>query len=78
VILLDAPGEVLFERKGEHTAVWLEEQRQRYLALRERIPHLYVVDASQPAEQVKNEAIDLIWKHVAAQINLRKYGNRTT
>ncbi len=62
VILLDAPGQMLYQRKGEHTPEWLEEQRQRYLQLRARIPNLRIVDATHDAETVRREAIALIWK----------------
>ncbi len=63
VFLLDAPGEVLFRRKGEHSPAWLEQQRQKYLQLRERIPNLRVLDATQPAESVRSQALVLIWQH---------------
>lgn len=63
VILLDAPGELLYERKREHTPAWLEQQRRGYLALRERVPQMKVVDATNPADEVRREVIALIWNH---------------
>lgn len=74
VILLDAPGKMLYERKGEHTPEWLEEQRQRYLQLRARIPNLRIVDATHDAEMVRREAIALIWKQYGIKVNLT-HGN---
>lgn len=68
VILLDAPGKILYERKGEHTPEWLEEQRQRYLRLRDHIPNLHVLDAAQSAEMVRRQAIALIWKEYGVKI----------
>ncbi|MCB0086506.1 MAG: hypothetical protein KDE54_01225 [Caldilineaceae bacterium] len=62
VILLDAPGELLFARKGEHTAELLETQRQQYLGLRNRIPNMTVVDATQDSEQVRRTVTALIWR----------------
>lgn len=62
VIFLDAPAEVLFARKGEHNVEWLARQRAAYLGLQSRLPQMRVVDATQPAEEVKREVIALIWK----------------
>lgn len=62
VIILDAPGELLYARKGEHTASLLEEQRQEYLNLRTQLPHTAVVDASQDSDTVQRETMALIWR----------------
>jgi hypothetical protein len=67
VVVLDAPGETLFARKGEHSAAVLEEQRQNYLQLRSHIPQLLVVDATRNAETVRREVIGLIWRDCARQ-----------
>jgi hypothetical protein len=58
---LDAPGDVLFARKGEHNGTVLEEQRQSYLSMQERLPQMIVIDAVRDAEQVRREAISWIW-----------------
>jgi thymidylate kinase len=63
VFLLDAPGELLAARKGEHTPQELEWQRRHFLGLRERLPALQVVDATRPQEDVKTEILDRIWSH---------------
>src|ERR1700733_9769329 len=63
VVLLDAPGELLLKRKGEHTVEWLESQRFAYLALKDRIPQMVVVDATQPLEAVQNEVTSLVFNH---------------
>ena len=39
-ILLDAPGEVMFQRKGEYDGATLEHWRQRFLGVRRRVPDL--------------------------------------
>jgi thymidylate kinase len=62
VLLLDAPGDELFARKGEHSANVLEEQRRSYLSMQERLPQMIVIDATHDAEQVRREAISLIWR----------------
>ncbi len=72
VILLDAPGELLYKRKGEHTPEWLEQQRRAYLALKDRLPQMRVVDATQTADDVRREVKALIWSQ---RIENRKNGN---
>ena len=62
VIFLDAPGETLFARKGEHTPDSLEQRRQAYLHLLPNLPHLAIVDATQDADRVRRQALALIWK----------------
>lgn len=65
VVMLDAPGETLYARKGEHSIAILEEQRQNYLQLRSRIPGMVVVDATRSAEAVRREVTGLIWQDCA-------------
>ncbi len=65
VILLDAPGEILYARKGEHSATLLEQQRQQYLSLRPQLQQMVVVDATQEPEQVRRDVISLIWRGYA-------------
>jgi thymidylate kinase len=60
VVYLDAPGEVLFQRKGEASPDWLEARRRQYLELREAVPHFVTVDAARPVEQVTHEVARII------------------
>ncbi|MDX1416289.1 MAG: hypothetical protein R3293_18975 [Candidatus Promineifilaceae bacterium] len=60
LILLDAPAEILFARKGEGTLAMLESRRQEYLRLRDAVPHFAIVDAAQPLEDVVRETADII------------------
>ncbi|MCC6800731.1 MAG: hypothetical protein IT325_11475 [Anaerolineae bacterium] len=62
VVLLDAPAEILFARKGEHGVEALESQRQSYLALRQRIPQMVVVDATEGIEATRRRVSSLIWQ----------------
>ena len=64
VFLLDAPGEVVYERRGESTPTLLEAARQDFLSLRGRIPCLQVVDASRPEEAVRDDLADRICRYV--------------
>lgn len=61
VFLLDAPGRMLFSRKGEHDPAALEGKRVAYLGLRDRLKNLVVIDATKNAEAVQREAISTLW-----------------
>ncbi|MGI8589167.1 MAG: hypothetical protein ACR2M0_16010 [Chloroflexia bacterium] len=67
VLVLDAPGEVMFARKGEETPAELEAARQRFLSLQERIPQLEVVDVTRPQEAVRVDVVDRIWQCYVAR-----------
>ena len=60
VIYLDAPAEVLYERKGEGTLVTLERRRKEYLQIRNLVKHFVVVDASQPLDDVVRAVTEVI------------------
>jgi thymidylate kinase len=60
VIYLDAPAEVLYERKGEGTLVALERRRIEYLQMRNLVKHFVVVDASQPLDDVVRAVTEVI------------------
>ncbi len=64
-VLLDVPGDVMYQRKGEHSPAHLEAERQRFLALRERIPQMVVVDATRAAETVRADVIEEIQRRYA-------------
>ncbi len=68
VILLDAPGALLFQRKGEHSPEILERQRQVFLSLKAKLPNMVVVDASRSTNEVRRRVTHLIWQ---------RYGNRS-
>jgi thymidylate kinase len=61
-VLLDAPGDVLYSRKGEHDLVLLERQREAYRALLRRLPRSVVVDASDDPARVRAEVTAAIWR----------------
>lgn len=60
VVLLDAPGEVLFARKGEHSAAVLEAQRQAFLRLCARLGRASVVDATAGSSDVRRQVTALV------------------
>jgi len=59
-IFLDAPSELLFQRKGEATPEYLEQQRVAFLSQGGKLPHFVQVDASQPFEKVLSEVVQQI------------------
>jgi thymidylate kinase len=64
VILLNAPGELLYQRKLEHSPEWLEQQRRAYLDLKNRLPQMVIVDATREANAVRQEVVGLIWDRI--------------
>lgn len=60
VILLDAPGAVLFARKGESTIEELEDRRQRLLRQGKELPAFVVVDATRPLQTVYDDVVNHI------------------
>ncbi|MEZ4731266.1 MAG: hypothetical protein R3E79_29455 [Caldilineaceae bacterium] len=62
VILLDAPGAILYARKGEHSAALLEEQRQGYLQLKSQLRQMVVIDATQHPDTVRRQVTTQIWR----------------
>jgi thymidylate kinase len=60
VICLDAPGSVLFERKGEASPEWLEQRRRQYLQLAAVVPAFVVVDVDRPLDLVTREVATVI------------------
>ncbi|MCX6048884.1 MAG: hypothetical protein NT075_27605 [Chloroflexi bacterium] len=69
IIMLDAPAEVLFARKGEGTPALLESRRQEYLQLRQVVKHFATVDATQSQEEVVRQVTALIENFYQAQTN---------
>ena len=67
ILFLDAPGELLYARKGEHSPIALEKQRQEYLRLQSKLPQMVVVDATLGAESVRKEVTELIWQQYTQQ-----------
>jgi thymidylate kinase len=73
IILLDAPAELMYARKGEHGVAELQLWRDAYRAMSGRYPQMAIVDASMPADDVRREATRLVW-----EAWLRADGRRAT
>lgn len=55
VVVLDAPGSVVFDRKGEFSPELLELRRNQYLSLSAVLKHFAVVDATRNVETVLHD-----------------------
>lgn len=66
IVLLDAPGELLFSRKGEHSVETLERWRQAY---REafRGDDVTVISTVDPVETATSHASHAVWSALAAR-----------
>lgn len=63
VICLDAPSEVLYLRKPESSAQWLEQRRRQYLDLADVVPVFVVVDADRELDLVYADVVEHIRNH---------------
>lgn len=62
VICLDAPGEVVFQRKGEFSPEVLESKRAQYLRLKTVVKNFIVVNADRKLKLVVQDVSDLIYQ----------------
>lgn len=69
ILFLDAPGEVLYARKGEHSPAFLEEQRQGYLQLKQELPQMHVVNVDRDPDCVRREVTSIIWRDYAQHLS---------
>ena len=67
IILLDAPIEVLQNRKQEVSSEEAVRQQLAYLELVQELPNSYVIDVSKPLEQVVHEAQQIILDYTIAR-----------
>jgi len=68
VIFLDAPGAVLYARKGESTVEELERRRQAFLSHGRRLPCFQRVDATRPLPEVYAEVTSHIVRLLPARL----------
>jgi thymidylate kinase len=61
VLVLDAPPEVMFARKGEQGIEELERRRRTYLDVTRSHPHCVLIDAARPATDVLAHAQRALW-----------------
>jgi thymidylate kinase len=67
VLVLDAPGEVMYARKREYSPEKLEEWRHCFLALEQRFPQVEIIDTTQDTDVVRIEVTERIWRRYASR-----------
>jgi len=72
VICLDAPGEVVFNRKGEFTPEYLELRRNQYLSLKGVIKNFSIVNANRELDMV----VDDVGKEILEFYRRRQSGDK--
>jgi thymidylate kinase len=60
IIVLDAPGEVVRDRKAERGLKELEQLRSEYLAIGDVLPSVAIVDATRTDGEVQEAVVDAI------------------
>jgi thymidylate kinase len=78
IVLLDAPAEVMHDRKGEHDVHTLRRLRSGYLALADRNPRVVVVDATRPREDVAREVSAMLWARLGSGAAANGEASRST
>lgn len=64
VLVLDAPAQVMFDRKGEQGVEELHRRRLTYREVAQSLPHTATIDATQSVETVRREAEQAIWQRL--------------
>jgi len=64
-VVLDVPGEVAYTRKQENPPEELESERRVYAAIAATEPGVVLVDASQPADAVRADVTEVVWRKLA-------------
>lgn len=64
VVVLDAPGAVMFERKHEHDIATLEQRRQWYIDIAATLDNAVIVDATQPPDAVLQQVVAAVWRTI--------------
>jgi len=62
VLILNAPGEIMYQRKGEYNPEMLDDWRRHFLSLQSRIQQCELVDTIRPLREVRIDVTDRIWK----------------
>lgn len=62
IVVLDAPGDILHDRSGEHSAAILEGRRREYLKLAERFENAIILDAERSVDELRRDVTDFWWR----------------
>jgi thymidylate kinase len=61
ILLLDAPVELMYARKGELGLTELQLRRDGYLSMLDKFRDMVIVDAALPLDEVRRQATALLW-----------------
>lgn len=78
VIFLDAPGELLFARKGESSVAELERRRQGFLRVGANVPNFVRVDAARPLEDVFADVVQHVMRVSTPRVRSARQAPRET
>lgn len=78
VVYLDAPAQLLHERKGEGTVELLERRRHEYLDLQNVVPNFATVDGTRPIADVAREVAELVLAHHGSRCGMQTRGSDVT
>jgi thymidylate kinase len=73
IVVLDAPGELLHARTGEHDAVLLEAERRAYLRLARGRARAIVIDATREPDRVRRDVTAAIWAAYRARWACKRF-----
>lgn len=65
LLVLDVSGEVMFDRKGEHSPEILEGWRREYLKLAGQVSGSNILDAARAPESVLHQAAGIVWSRLS-------------
>jgi thymidylate kinase len=65
-VLLDVPPEAAYDRKAENPLAELADERRHHRRIITELPRGAVVDAAQPADAVRADVTELVWKRLAS------------
>ena len=67
VLVLSAPGEIMYQRKREYNPEMLEDWRQHFLALQKRMRQAEIVDTTRDRDVVRIDVTERIWQQYASR-----------
>jgi thymidylate kinase len=70
LIVLEAPGIVLFARKGEHSPERLDRVRDACREIASNFRHVEYIDATRPSDEVVDRAMSFITMHAGTPVSV--------
>ena len=77
VVCLDAPADVIHHRKNELSLAETSRQRESYRLLTSKLQYGYIIDATQPLQEVTRTATSIILSHLSQRTKNRMLARNT-